>query len=188
MKILLSVIGTLVDLFLIGLITMYSGIVNVSALERPSGMTRWILSSTRESSIESRIDEIQVPNLDDSTMINEGAEHYAHMCRGCHGAPGYEDTELAKSLEPRAPHLSMARRADHFNAAESFWVTKNGIMMTGMPAWGRTHSDEKIWDIVAFLKKLPQLTPEQYSKLTNASKGESMEEHEHEESMETGHN
>ena len=46
-----------------------------------------------------------------------------------------------------------------------FWVTKNGIEMTGMPAWGKTHSDEKIWAIVAFVKKLPSLTIQQYRQM-----------------------
>jgi mono/diheme cytochrome c family protein len=37
--------------------------------------------------------------------------------------------------------------------------------MTGMPAWGATHSDDKIWAIVAFLRRLPQLTPAEYGAL-----------------------
>ena len=35
-----------------------------------------------------------------------------------------------------------------------------------MPAWGITHEDERIWAMVAFLQKLPELTPEQYQILT----------------------
>jgi mono/diheme cytochrome c family protein len=34
--------------------------------------------------------------------------------------------------------------------------------MTGMPAFGKTHKDDKIWAIVAFLEKLPGMTKEQY--------------------------
>jgi mono/diheme cytochrome c family protein len=117
-------------------------------------------------------------------MVNEGAEHYALMCQSCHGAPGYEDTELAQGLDPKAPHLSRARGSDKFEAGEAFWITKNGIMMTGMPAWGKTHSDDKIWDIVAFLKKLPELGPEEYNKLTSEVKSETMEEYDHDEGME----
>ena len=37
--------------------------------------------------------------------------------------------------------------------------------MTGMPAWGVTHDDELLWDLVAFVRKLPELTPEQYQAL-----------------------
>jgi hypothetical protein len=37
--------------------------------------------------------------------------------------------------------------------------------MTGMPAWGLTHDDEILWDVVAFVRKLPELTAEQYQAL-----------------------
>ena len=43
--------------------------------------------------------------------------------------------------------------------------------MTGMPAWGVTHNDELLWDLVALLRKLPELTQEQYDTLVkNAPK------------------
>ena len=34
--------------------------------------------------------------------------------------------------------------------------------MSGMPAWGVTPDDELLWDVVAFVRHLPELTPEQY--------------------------
>jgi mono/diheme cytochrome c family protein len=41
--------------------------------------------------------------------------------------------------------------------------------MTGMPAWGKTHSDEKIWAIVAFVKQLSNMTAEDYKKMESSS-------------------
>jgi len=41
--------------------------------------------------------------------------------------------------------------------------------MTGMPAWGVTHNDEQLWDVVAFLRKLPELTAEQYQALVKSA-------------------
>lgn len=46
-----------------------------------------------------------------------------------------------------------------------FWVIKNGIGMTGMPAWGPCHSDEELWDIVAFRRQLPDMSVEEYPAL-----------------------
>jgi hypothetical protein len=41
------------------------------------------------------------------------------------------------------------------------------------PAWDVTHDDELLWDVVAFVRKLPQLTPEQYETMVkNAPKRE----------------
>jgi mono/diheme cytochrome c family protein len=54
-------------------------------------------------------------------------------------------------------------------------VVKHGIKMTGMPAWGVTHDDALLWDVVAFVRKLPELTPEQYKTLVkNAPKHEEL--------------
>jgi hypothetical protein len=41
--------------------------------------------------------------------------------------------------------------------------------MTGMPAWGVTHDDELLWDIVAFLRKLPELSPSEYQAIVRSS-------------------
>ncbi|NIW40755.1 MAG: cytochrome c, partial [candidate division Zixibacteria bacterium] len=142
MKIFLSVLVTIVVLILIGFIVMYSGAVNVSVLEPPSGLTKWVLSTTMESSVESRAGDIDVPDLTGEEMIQEGAEHYISMCQGCHGAPGMEISEMAKGLEPIPPHLYEEEELEEWSPAEQFWITKHGIMMTGMPAWGTTHSDE----------------------------------------------
>lgn len=75
-------------------------------------------------------------------------------------------TEISRGLYPRAPEL---RRGSRTTPAEDFWVVKNGIKMTGMPAWGVAHDDEILWDVVAFLRKLPELTADQYQALVGAA-------------------
>jgi mono/diheme cytochrome c family protein len=46
-------------------------------------------------------------------------------------------------------------------------VIKNGINMTGMPAFGAAGAtDEDIWAIVAFLKKLPSVSEADYKAWT----------------------
>jgi len=176
MKILLSVALTLVVLLLIFLGFIYSGWYNVSAIDPDSGITKWVFNTTKENSIESRSKDIPVPDLNDSLMIKEGFEHYSEMCESCHGAPGKSQTELSKGLNPPAPYL--VKYAKRINPKIAFWATKNGITKTGMPAWGKTHSDEKIWAIVAFMQTLPEMTGDEYEKMEN-SPGIMDEEHEH---------
>ncbi len=165
MKILLSVILTLLALFVIFVIFIYSGWYNVSGMNNESGIMKWVFNAAKNNSVESRLKDISVPNLDDSAMIKEGFVHYDEMCESCHGAPGHNQSELSKGLNPPAPYL--VNYAKHMDPKRVFWVTKNGIKMTGMPAWGKTHSDEKIWAIVAFMKTLPTLTGEDYEKMEN---------------------
>ncbi len=161
MKILLTIIFTILGLCFLALIFIYSGIYNVSAIKPETGISKWILSTTMDNSVRHHLKDIKVPNLSDSSRIKEGFEHYKEMCESCHGGPGKEETKLAKGLNPPAPDLS--KSGQEMNAEELFWVTKNGIRMTGMPAWGKTHPDDKIWEIVAAVKKLHDISPETYN-------------------------
>jgi mono/diheme cytochrome c family protein len=62
--------------------------------------------------------------------------------------------------------------------AETFWVVKKGIKMTGMPAFGPTHDDEELWGIVAFWRRLPGMKPEQYKEVVESA-GVQIEKQEH---------
>jgi len=75
-------------------------------------------------------------------------------------------TEISRGLYPRAPEL---RRGTNLTPAEEFWVVKHGIKLTGMPAWGVTHDDGLLWDVVAFFQKLPELTADQYQALVKSA-------------------
>jgi hypothetical protein len=50
-------------------------------------------------------------------------------------------------------------------------VIKNGIRMTGMPAFGASDPpvpDDEIWKIVAFAKKIPSVSNDDYKAWTTA--------------------
>jgi len=81
------------------------------------------------------------------------------MCTGCHLGPGVERSELSQGLYPAAPELA---HGDELTATEQFWVIKHGVKLTAMPAWGKTHNDQLIWDMVAFIRQLPKMNPAQY--------------------------
>ncbi|MEO8461289.1 MAG: cytochrome c, partial [Dokdonella sp.] len=157
---------------------VYSGIYNIGADDphmRPVSAT---LEALRERSIETHSRNIVVPNLDDPKMIAEGAEHYSAMCTGCHLAPGMSNSEIRPGLYPQPPNLSTERIDD---PRETFWIIKHGIKMSAMPAWGTTHDDEAIWNMVAFVRKLPDMTPAQYAQMTaNAAHDDGGYEHGHE--------
>ena len=79
MKILLSVGLTLIALLILCLIFIYSGWYNVSANEQENGIMKWVLNTTKDRSIESRLKGITVPDLNNLSMINEGFKHYNEM-------------------------------------------------------------------------------------------------------------
>lgn len=153
-------LGLVLIAVIVGAIVMYSGVVNIAATNPHNPITAMVLSTTMDNSVRAHAKGITAPSLEDERMIMEGFRHYREMCVGCHLAPGIDSSEIRTGLMPTPPRLQEA--AEEWQPAELFWVIKNGVKMTGMPAWGPTHSDEKIWAIVAFLEKLPDMSAEQY--------------------------
>jgi mono/diheme cytochrome c family protein len=158
---------------------VYMGFYNIGADAPHSRFVYSALDELREKSIGSHARGITVPpNLNDPRRIAMGAGLYQEMCTGCHLGPGLEGTEMSQGLYPPAPELA---RGDDLSPAEQFWTIKHGVKLTAMPAWGKTHSDDLIWDMVAFIRKMPKLNPQQYkAAVASAPEGhEEMMEHEH---------
>lgn len=147
----------------------YSGLYNVAASSPHSGFSNWLMSTTSHASIERRAGDVDVPDLGDDALVRAGANDFDAMCVGCHGAPGQAPEAMGQGLNPPAPDL--ADSAGHMNAAELFWVTKHGIKMTGMPAWGATHDDDALWPVVALLTRLPELDADSYQALLTSAEG-----------------
>src|SRR5207237_9719046 len=103
---------------------------------------------------------------DEQAKILMGIEHFADHCAVCHGAPGVPQGDLAQGLYPRPPDLAVTSK--RYTEAELFWIVKHGIKMTGMPGWA-DHGDDELWATVAFLKKLPGMTKEEYARLVMES-------------------
>ncbi|MEO7119518.1 MAG: cytochrome c [Ginsengibacter sp.] len=160
-KIILTVFITLVVILAAFIVYIYSGTYDISQLSPHNAITKWIINTTKEHSIDKRFKVIQVPPMHDSAMLAEGFSHYNEMCVSCHGGPGIAPSDLAKGLYPTPPKFYKSE--DLPDTAEAFWIIKNGIKMTSMPAFGPTHSDEKIWAITDFLlNKLSRMSPEEY--------------------------
>jgi mono/diheme cytochrome c family protein len=59
----------------------------------------------------------------------------------------------------------------HLSAAEQFWAIKHGVKLSAMPAWGKTHDDQLIWDMVAFLRQMRGMNEQQFeATVANAPK------------------
>ena len=167
------VAGALLVLVGAAAVGIYAGLYNIAADVPHTQPVYWLFEAVRDRSIAAGARDVVVPNdLNDPNRISRGAGQYADMCSGCHLAPGMKRTEISRGLYPRAPEL---RRKTDLTPAEQFWIVKHGVKMTGMPAWGITHEDELLWDVVAFVRKLPELTPDQYETLVkNAPKHEEL--------------
>jgi mono/diheme cytochrome c family protein len=166
-KVILSIIFTLVVLVIAILAYIWSGTFNVSQMVPHKSITQWVINKTTQYSIEKRIKGITVPALTDTAMIAVGLDHYNEMCVICHGGPGIEPSEMTKGLYPEPP---VFYKSEMPTPEGAFWIIKNGMKMTSMPAFGPTHSDDKIWAITAFmLKKMNSISPADYQELLKKS-------------------
>jgi mono/diheme cytochrome c family protein len=153
-----------------------SGSYDIGA-DRPHwALTERAIDTLRDRSIARHAEGITLPDLDDPQRIQRGAEHYAEMCTSCHLAPGLSQTELREGLYPQPPNLS--RHGVH-DPAEAFWVIKHGVKLTAMPAWGRSHDDAAIWDMVAFIRQLPKLDQAQFEAMAGRAADDGHGGHEH---------
>ncbi|MBD3219322.1 MAG: cytochrome c [candidate division Zixibacteria bacterium] len=178
MKILIAIVIILALAFGLFVIFINSGMYNIAATSEHTGLTLKIINATKDNSIRKHAKGIDAPDLSDSAMIREGFEHFDQMCVTCHGAIGISKDEFAKGLYPLPPALS--EEIEEWSAAELFWITKHGIKMTGMPAFGDTHNDEAIWPIVAFMQKLPEMSYYDYTNLRSGAEEQDFgHEHEH---------
>ena len=166
MRFIAGFIAALIVLALAGLLYMYSGAYNVAASVPDPKFMDWILATTMQRSVAKHAQGTNAPAQLTEEQAREGARIYNETCIYCHGAPGKDPVDIGKGLNPEPPFLpdTIAR----WNAAEVFWIIKNGVKMTGMAAFGASHKDDEIWKLVAFVQRLPKMTPQQYDQMTQA--------------------
>ena len=50
-------------------------------------------------------------------------------------------------------------------------MTKHGIKLTGMPAWGGLIDEQASWDLVALLQRLQSMDADEYRRAVDAGPG-----------------
>lgn len=139
---------------------VWFGFYNIGADAPHTRPVYTFIESLRDRSIAEHAKGITPPaDLASAARISAGAGLYGEMCQGCHLGPGVEKTEISQGLYPQAPRLALG---NDLTPAQQFWIIKHGVKLTAMPAWGKTHPDSLIWDMVAFLQKLPNMNEKQY--------------------------
>ena len=151
--------GSVLLLGVIGVtIFIESGAYNIGADEPHWPITYKILERVRNRSVAVRSTDLKVPDLNNPQRILRGAGQYAAMCTACHLAPGMTGSEIRPGLYPQPPILAQTK----IDPREAFWAIKHGIKLSAMPAWSFSHDNVTIWDMVAFIEKLPGMTPAEY--------------------------
>ena len=140
---------------------VYSGAYDISAVDQHTKPVYWLIEATMRRAVAVRAKDIEPPDLTRAETIERGFAPYVRHCEQCHGAPGVSPQPAALGMMPVPAYLVPVGR--EWSAGEVYWVVRNGIKATGMPAWKHRMSDDEIWHVVAFVKhRLPYLTAAQY--------------------------
>jgi thiosulfate dehydrogenase len=104
----------------------------------------------------------QAPRRDVSKLTTDnlvgGANVYQKNCAFCHGLPDQPKPLLATGMFPPPPQLFMAGDGVTDDpAGEVYWKVKNGIRLTGMPAFQASLTDEQMWQATALVVRADKL-------------------------------
>jgi mono/diheme cytochrome c family protein len=150
-----------------GFVILLSGGFTTAATVQHFRITHRLLDLGLRISVKTAARDIDTPSLIEDAMLRDGASCYVQHCAQCHGAPGDAPGAAARGLLPVPSPLVHA--AFKWSPAELYYITKEGIRMTGMPAWGFRISERDLWSTVAFMQALPQLSPAQYRQASQDS-------------------
>jgi len=177
MRFLLGLIAGLILVGAAGAFMVYGGHVSVAATTPPDMLDK-LAPVALGHAVAHQAPKMTIPA--DAAAAGRGMEHYDENCLPCHGAPGVKPVEFAQGMNPAPPGLD--GDTQKLSDGELFWIVKNGIRASGMPAFGVNHQDAEIQDIVAFIRHIPKLTDEERRALAAAQP----HEHHHEEAGKAG--
>jgi mono/diheme cytochrome c family protein len=149
-----------------------------SARDNPSAVETYVAKTARRLSVPASQRNAPNPFSPSPEVLNEARAHFADHCAICHGNDGSGKTEIGQNLYPKPPDMRLPA-TQNLTDGEVYYVIHNGIRLTGMPAWGGPGKDDDSWKLVAFIRHLPKLTPEELKEmeqLTPKSDSERAEE------------
>jgi mono/diheme cytochrome c family protein len=136
------------------------GLFNVAASHPHSQLVEWITHDTMINSVKRRAADVPLPATISAAQAKRGFCQYEAHCVTCHGGPAVAREQWVNGMNPAPPYLLDATR--QWTPRELHWIVRNGIKMTGMPAWRDTLSEREIGDVVAYLEAMPQMPPQSY--------------------------
>lgn len=168
-----GVFGGAVATVLIGLFAApATGVLNMSAADG-AGFLDWWGNTAWHSSLAWRAPKESLPT---SADVQLGLEHFGQACVECHGAPGMDRESWAEHMLPEPPHL-WEKDTQGMSDGQLYRILDKGVGRTGMPAFGESLDEHHLWSLVAAIRQLDALTPDQREMLHATE--EEHEAHEH---------
>ncbi|MGG5822780.1 c-type cytochrome [Falsiroseomonas sp. HW251] len=169
MRFILGVTATLVVLAVGGFIVVFTGAFDVAATTPHWPPTISVLDAAMRRSVQRQAQAVVPAGALTEEQARRGYRHYSEACVYCHGAPGRDPADWSGGLYPEPPYMPDVPKL--WSDAQIFWIVRHGIKMSAMPAFGAHLSDAEIWDIVALVRRMGDMTPEAYAAYGNPPAG-----------------
>ena len=152
----LLTIGIVAVLALIACAWIAFAMFNLSALPEPGRAETYFATKAKHALVRHAAASAAIPAgpADVKAAAEEGDKYFGVDCSMCHGATGRKPTDNGRWMYPRAIDLG-STDTQSYSDRELFWIVKNGIRLSGMPAFGKMETDEHIWDLVKYIRTLP---------------------------------
>ncbi|HEX4809286.1 MAG TPA: c-type cytochrome [Bryobacteraceae bacterium] len=159
-------LGVLVVSCAAGVIYFKAGAHGFSARARPTSVEKFAAREARSMAAPSDAKTKTNPVPNSQQVITEGMAHWADHCAVCHSNDGSGQTLMGQNMYPPAPDMRK-RESQGLTDGELFYVIENGIRLSGMPAWGNgsKESEDASWKLVRFIRRLPDLPPEDVERM-----------------------
>jgi|SRR5579872_2943375 len=116
--------------------------------------TRLVQGAKRRLTIGGRSDRI--PLAPTTENIQSGQRTFGSYCMVCHGLDGQNTgVPFADKMSPPVPSLS-SPAVQSYSDGQLHWIIQNGVSPSGMPASKDVFRDEEIWQLVLYIRHLPQ--------------------------------
>ncbi len=127
---------------------------NLTALREP-GRLETLAANWATHFFISRASRHGIPPrpLDRKASIASGGTLFGLECSICHGSDGRGQTSMGRWMYPRVADLT-SQRVQSYSDQELFWIVQNGIRYTGMPAFGKVETGDRIWSLVDYVRTL----------------------------------
>jgi mono/diheme cytochrome c family protein len=138
----------------------------LSSRDKPTMLEETLARLTRRFATPASARTLRNPVPLTAGVLAEGRAHFADHCATCHANDGSGQTEVGRNLYPKAPDMR-AERTQNLTDGELFGIIKNGVRLTGMPAWGDAagHDDADNWKLVHFIRHLPKIAPQELDEM-----------------------
>ena len=154
------VLGLIIGVLLVAGGTYYyftSGRAPVAVEDKTMPFERQLANGALHAHIDKEMPKSAPIAANDETYL-AGAQVYVQHCGICHGLPDVDQTDMAKAMFPKPPHLFKGKGVTDDEAGETYWKVANGIRLTGMPEFKHILNDTQIWQVSLLLANADKIS------------------------------